>query len=74
MIRQVYYTERPCAADGYTSYRYRGPYGWIMIGATSIQDAINEANRSTRGPAVIDRLEVWSGNQYMKAEANQEAA
>jgi len=37
-----HHTERHCAAPGLTSYRY----GSIMIGATSAQDALNEANRS----------------------------
>ena len=39
------HTERPCAAAGLTSYRY----GTIMIGATSTQDALNEAGRSGSG-------------------------
>ena len=50
-------TERPCAAAGLTSYRY----GTIMIGATSTQDALNEADRSlTQGAATVDRLEIWN--------------
>jgi len=50
-------TERPCAAAGLTSYRY----GTIMIGATSTQDALNEADRSlTHGVATVDRLEIWN--------------
>jgi len=32
-----------------------------MIGATSTQDALNEADRSlTHGVASIDRLEIWN--------------
>jgi len=27
------HTERPCAAVGWTSYRYAGRYGTIMIGS-----------------------------------------
>ena len=51
------HTERPCAAAGLTSYRY----GQIMIGATSTQDALNDANRSlTQGTATVDRLEIWN--------------
>jgi len=51
------HTERPCAAAGLTSYRY----GRIMIGATSTQDALNEADRSlTQGAATVDRLEIWN--------------
>jgi len=55
------HTERPCAAHGWTSYRYAGRYGTIMIGATSTQDALNEADRSlTQGAATVDRLEIWN--------------
>jgi hypothetical protein len=38
--------DRPCAAEGLTSYRYRGEYGWIMIGAKDDADALHEASRS----------------------------
>jgi hypothetical protein len=52
--------ERPLAAPGLTSYRYRGGYGWIMIGATCIAEALREADRSlsVKG-ATADRLEIW---------------
>ena len=57
----THHTERPCAAVGLTSYRYAGRYGTIMIGATSTQDALNEADRSlTQGAATVDRLEIWN--------------
>ena len=47
---------RPSAAHRWTSYRYAGRYGHIMIGATSTQDALNEADRSlTQGAATVDR-------------------
>ena len=53
----THHTDRPCAAAGLTSYRYRN----IMIGANSTQDALNEADRSlTQGAATIDRLEIWN--------------
>ena len=49
------------AAHGWTSYRYAGRYGYIMIGATSTRDALNEADRSlTQGAATVDRLEIWN--------------
>ena len=52
---------RPCAATGLISYRYNGPFGFIMIGATDHQDAINEANRSLTGArAVMENLEIWN--------------
>jgi hypothetical protein len=55
--------ELPCAAQGLISYRYKGPYGWIMIGAKDHDDAMRQAARSTR-EAVIGNLEVWdSGNR-----------
>ena len=57
----THHTERPCAAHGWTSYRYAGRYGSIMIGATSTRDALNEADRSlTQGAATVDRLEIWN--------------
>ena len=53
----IHHTERPCAAHGWTSYRY----GHIMIGATSTRDALNEADRSlTQGAATVERLEIWN--------------
>jgi len=53
----THHTERPCAAPGLTSYRY----GSIMIGATSTQDALVQADRSlTYGVASIARLEIWN--------------
>ena len=55
------HTERPCADHGLTSYRYAGRYGTITIGATSTQDALNEADRSlTQGAATVERLEIWN--------------
>ena len=55
------HTERPCAAAGLTSYRYRAQHGFVMIGATSTQDALVQADRSlTRGVATVDQLEIWN--------------
>lgn len=52
--------EKPCAAPGLTSYRYRGAYGWVMIGAKNQHDALREAARSlSGGPATLDNLQVW---------------
>lgn len=56
----------PCAADGLTSYRLKGPYGWIMIGARDHEDAMREAARSTESPR-RDALEVWDGTAYVSA-------
>ncbi len=54
---------RPCASYGLTSYRYKGRYGWIMIGATDTKGALSEAKRSTDN-VTIDNLQVWSGEKY----------
>ena len=52
---------RPLAAEGLVSYRYTGPFGFIMIGATDHADALNEANRSLSGStATIANLEIWN--------------
>lgn len=56
---------KPMAAQGLTSYRYKGTYGWIMIGATDHADALREAQRSMRHDvATLDNLQVWNGTQY----------
>jgi hypothetical protein len=62
------YWNKPMAAHGLTSYRYKGRYGWIMIGARDTKDALSEANRSTVN-VVIDNLEVWNGEKYESAIA-----
>ena len=44
-----------------TYRRSEGRSGHIMIGASSTQDALNEADRSlTQGAATVDRLEIWN--------------
>ena len=58
-------TDKPLAGEGLTSYRYKGPYGFIMIGAKDHQDAVKEAQRSLSSCiAVIDGLEVWRIDHY----------
>lgn len=60
--------DRPLAAAGLTSYRLRGRYGWIMIGATDHEHAMREAARSTTGYAPDrTKLEVWDGSEYVNA-------
>lgn len=56
---------RPCAAPGLISYRYRGRYGWIMIGARDHTDALNEASRSTDDPVKMTGLEIWITDRYI---------
>ncbi len=58
------YYDRPCAAHGLTSYRYRGRYDWIMIGANNHAEALLSAGRST-DYVMPDRLEVWDGKRYV---------
>lgn len=53
---------RPCAAPGLTSYRARGRYGFIMIGATDDADAWREARRSSDAPRDLER---WDGERYL---------
>lgn len=58
-------TGKPLATHGLTSYRYRGRYGWIMIGAKDDTDALREASRSTDYPVTLDKLEIWNGFEYV---------
>ncbi len=57
------YWNRPCAAANLISYRCRGRFGWIMIGAKSDDDALSEARRSWP-EATRDRIERWDGARY----------
>jgi hypothetical protein len=55
-------TDRPCADHGWTSFRYKGPYGFIMIGAANTEDALREARRGVTDPATIvtvNNLDIW---------------
>lgn len=65
LARNLPMEDRPLAARGLTSYRLRGRYGYIMIGARDHEDAMREAARSTPNP---DRaaLEIWNGDRYVK--------
>lgn len=61
--------DKPMAAHSLTSYRYKGRYGWIMIGAKNTDDALSEARRSTYNKqAEIENLEIWAGNQYERVK------
>jgi Iap family predicted aminopeptidase len=54
------YWDKPCASAGLTSYRYKGRYGWIMVGAKNHGEALTEVLRSlSSGSASFDNLEVW---------------
>lgn len=56
--------DKPLAAEGFTSYRCKTPYGYVMIGATDDEDAYREAQRSTDF-AKRENLEVWNGQKYV---------
>lgn len=59
---------RPLAAQGLKSYRYKGRYGWIMIGAKDYADALVQAQRSTDDTVTPDRLQYWTGTEYQSTE------
>jgi len=62
--------DRPMAAEGLTSYRYRGPLGWIMAAANSHSEALAEAQRSISDPRVkasAENLQIWDGAKYVPA-------
>lgn len=67
--------DKPLAAKGLTSYRYKGDYGWIMIGAKDHEDALREANRSvgSHHTCVLANLQVWSGTVYVPCDQNEDA-
>lgn len=50
--------DKPLAAAGLKSYRLKGPYGYVMIGAKDHDDAMREAARSTASPK-RENLEMW---------------
>jgi len=58
------YYNKPMAAHGLISYRYKGRYGWIMIGAKDDADALKEAQRSTRDKVQAENLQIWNETQY----------
>lgn len=53
---------KPLASEGLTSYRAKGRYGYIMIGAIDNEDAWREARRSTNKPT---HLEIWAREKYV---------
>lgn len=61
-------TDKPLAQQGLRSYRYKGRYGWIMIGARDTAHALNEAQRSTNDKVTVDKLEVFIRGLYIPAK------
>lgn len=66
-------TNKPLAAPGLMSYRYKSTRGWIMIGAKDDHDALREAQRSLSFGvlATPQNLERWDGNQYISINEEQ---
>jgi len=60
--RAIPHHEKPCADRSFISYRAKGRYGWIMIGAKDDADAMREAGRSTD---TVITLERWDGTRYV---------
>ena len=56
--------DKQYAAHGLTAYRYKGRYGWIMIGATDDANALSEAQRSTSDKVIAENLQIWNKTQY----------
>lgn len=63
-------TDKPLAAPGLISYRCKGRYGWIMIGANDDLDALKEARRSS-SEAKAEDLQVWDGKSYVDCQLNE---
>lgn len=56
-------TSKPLAEKGFISYRCKGAFGWIMIGAKDDVDAMSEAKRSSK-TAKREDLQKWNGTTY----------
>jgi len=55
----------PMASNGLITYRYRGRYGFIYIGASTDTEALSEAQRSTDDTVTPDRLERFNGQHFV---------
>ena len=55
----------PMASNGLITYRYRGRYGFIYIGASTDTKALSEAQRSTDDKVTPDRLERYNGHHFV---------
>ncbi len=49
---------KPLATKGLKSYRYKGRYGYIMIGANSTKEALSKAAKST-SDVDISNLQIY---------------
>lgn len=59
-----HFTDLPLADYDFQSYRCRGRYGYIMIGAKTDKDAFYQAQLS--GEVHKEDLEKWNGSSYEK--------
>jgi len=57
----------PRAVTGLKTYRYRGPYAFVWIGAKTTAEALREAKRSLDHMPDVSKLEVWNGEAYVAA-------
>ena len=73
MTQELDITSRPLAAEGYESYRCKGGYGWIMIGANSDDEALSEARRSIANPTLAD-IDRWDGAAYVPCQGAERNA
>lgn len=64
----IAFHDKPVAAHGLISYRYKGRFGWIMIGAKDDNDALREAQRSTSDKVTMNNLQIWNGTNYQPVE------
>lgn len=65
MFEQRPYWEKPCADCGLVSYRYNGPFGFVMIGAKDDEEAYRQASRSLEQLPDRHLLQVWHQDQYI---------
>lgn len=63
-LNAVPVSDRPLAAEGYLSYRCKGAFDWIMIGAKDDADAMVQARRSS-AYAKRETLQKWNGAAYV---------
>lgn len=48
---------------GFISYRYKGPFGWIMVAAHDAEGALREVSRSTDAKIDKANLQIWDYDQ-----------
>ena len=58
--------DTPHAAPGLDSYRVKGRFGWVLIGANRAADALREGRRSSDAIRP-ETLEVWAGDRFIAA-------